>query len=160
MYVAVTILCVAVLLAAATIRNARERKELERSSITPEALHALMAARAEVQVIDVRLPLDLLGDSATIPGAKWIDPRQIREHPWLIPGDRDVVVYCTCPSEKTSRTILHRARALGFLRVKFLRGGLQGWRAKGYAVEPYDKPFQLDAGRSNRLETAGSSVSD
>jgi len=31
-----------------------------------------------------------------------------------------------------------------FLRIKFLKGGLAGWKAKGYPVERYEKPFQLD----------------
>jgi len=41
---------------------------------------------------------------------------------------------------------LHRALALHFLRIKFLKGGLQGWKAMGYPVEPYQKPFHLDTG--------------
>jgi 3-mercaptopyruvate sulfurtransferase SseA len=31
-----------------------------------------------------------------------------------------------------------------FLRIKFLKGGLAGWKAKGYPVELYKKPFHLD----------------
>jgi hypothetical protein len=34
--------------------------------------------------------------------------------------------------------------AMHFLRVKFLKGGLAGWKAKGYPVERYEKPFHLD----------------
>ena len=54
------------------------------------------------------------------------------------------MVYCTCASDKTSRMILQRARASNFLRVKFLKGGLAAWKAKGYPVEPYTTPFHLD----------------
>jgi len=31
-------------------------------------------------------------------------------------------------------------------RVKFLKGGLAAWKAKGYPVVPYDKTFHLDTG--------------
>jgi len=31
-----------------------------------------------------------------------------------------------------------------FFRVKFLKGGLAGWKAEGYPVEPFEKPFRLD----------------
>ena len=62
----------------------------------------------------------------------------------LIPKEKDSVVYCTCPNDKTSRVISRRALAMHFLRVKFLKGGLAGWKAKGYPVERYEKPFQLD----------------
>jgi rhodanese-related sulfurtransferase len=53
------------------------------------------------------------------------------------------VVYCTCPSDKTSRTVLRRALRLGLFRIKFLKGGLAGWKAKGYPVEPYKEVFHL-----------------
>jgi len=43
---------------------------------------------------------------------------------------------------------------MGFLRVKFLKGGLDGWRSKGFPVEPYTKPFHLDSGSSNHLAAA------
>jgi hypothetical protein len=59
-------------------------------------------------------------------------------------------VYCTCPSDKTSRAIALKAQALtpkvDIARVKFLKGGLVAWKAKGYPVVPYDKTFHLDTG--------------
>lgn len=126
------------------VRRARDRRELEQHSVTPEALHELLAGNQEVLVFDVRLPLDLLADSDIIPGATRIAPEEVKKNPSLIPRDKDVVVYCTCPTEKTSRAILRKALALNFSRVKFLRGGLDGWKAKGYPVEPYRQSFHLD----------------
>jgi rhodanese-related sulfurtransferase len=153
MVLAVTTICAAVLLAILLAKRIRDRRELERYSITPEALHALLASNQEVLVIDARLPLDLLGDSVIIPGALRLAPQEVRENPSLLPKEKDLVVYCTCPSDETSRSVLHRALAMGFLRIKFLKGGLNGWRAKGFPVEPYTKPFHLDSGKSNYLAT-------
>jgi rhodanese-related sulfurtransferase len=116
---------------------------MEKHSITPETLHALFAANQEVLLFDVRLPLDLLANSEIIPGAKRIPPAEVLENPSLIPKEKDSIVYCTCPSDKTSRAVLRRARALHFLRIKFLKGGLAAWKAKGYPVEPYNEPFHL-----------------
>jgi rhodanese-related sulfurtransferase len=65
-------------------------------------------------------------------------------NPSLLPWDRDVVFYCTCPSDGTSRETLHKAHAANHLRVKFLRGGLAAWKAAGYPVETYDTVFRLD----------------
>jgi 3-mercaptopyruvate sulfurtransferase SseA len=31
-----------------------------------------------------------------------------------------------------------------FMQVKFLKGGLAAWKAKGYPVERYEKSFHLD----------------
>jgi rhodanese-related sulfurtransferase len=138
---------IAVVLAIAYwIKRARDRRELERHSITPEDLRALLAADREVLVFDVRLPLDLLADSDIIPGATRVAPKDIEADPSLIPRERDVIVYCTCPSDKSSRAVLHKALAMNFLRVKFLKGGLDGWKAKGYPVEPYTRSFHLDTG--------------
>jgi rhodanese-related sulfurtransferase len=138
---------IAVVLAIAYwIKRARDRRELEQHSITPEALRALLAADREVLVFDVRLPLDLLADSDIIPGARRLAPKEVEANPSLIPKERDTIVYCTCPSDKTSRTILRKALALEFSRVKFLKGGLDGWKARGYPVEPYTRSFHLDTG--------------
>src|SRR5437588_5877783 len=112
---------------------------------TPEALHTLLASNHGTLLFDVRQPLDLLGHSAIIPGAKWIPPQELLKNPSLIPQEKDSVVYCTCPGDKTSRAVLHQAQAMHFLRVKFLKGGLAAWKAKGYPVEPYNQPFHLDS---------------
>ena len=142
-----TAICIAALLLFTWMkRNQAQRRELDRHSISPEALHQLLSAHSEVEIFDVRLPLDLLTDSEIIPGAKRIPPKDVLENPALIPRDKDAVVYCTCPSDKTSRAILHRALAMQFFRVKFLKGGLAAWKAKGYPVEPYRQAFRLDTG--------------
>lgn len=154
MAVVLTTICAAVLLAALLVKRAGNRREMEQHTITPEALRALLVSNPDVLVIDVRQPLDLLGDSVIIPGAKWYAPRAVLDDPSLLPVKKDLVVYCTCPSDENSRAVLHGALAMGFSRIKFLKGGLDGWRAKGYPVEPYEKPFQLDSGRNNDLAIA------
>jgi len=141
-----TAICIVVLclLTVISIKRTRDRQEMELHSITPEALHTLLTSKQEVLLFDVRQPLDLLANSEIIVGATRIPPRELLENPLLIPREKDSVVYCTCPSDKTSRIILRRALAMRFLRVKFLKGGLAGWKAKGYPVERYEKSFHLD----------------
>ncbi|MBV8113719.1 MAG: rhodanese-like domain-containing protein [Silvibacterium sp.] len=126
------------------IRSRRNRRLLDDHSITPDGLHALLASSQKVLIFDVRQPLDLLADSEIIPGATRLDPEQVIENPSLIPKEKDAVVYCTCPSDESARRILNQALSLNFFRVKFLRGGLAAWKARGYPVEPYKKPFRLD----------------
>jgi rhodanese-related sulfurtransferase len=144
MAVTLTAICAVVLLIVLWIKRTRDRHELEQHSITPEALRALLASNQDVLVFDVRLPLDFLTDAEILRGARRLSPKEVLEDPSLIPKEKDSVVYCTCVSDKTSRAILHRALAMGFLRVKILKGGLEGWKAMGYPVEPYEKPFHLD----------------
>jgi rhodanese-related sulfurtransferase len=146
MFLILTAICVIVpsVLIVIWIKRTRDRYELELQSITPEALHTLLSSNQEVLLFDVRQPLDLLADSEIILGATRIAPKDLLANPSLIPKEKDSVVYCTCPDDKTSRLILHRAHAMHFLRIKFLKGGLAGWKARGYPVERYEKSFPLD----------------
>lgn len=124
-------------------KDRRDEREMERHSVTPEELRALLASNQELLLFDVRQPLDLLAHPEIIPRAQRIAPNEVLEKPSLIPQDKDAVVYCTCPSDKTSRMVLRRALALHFYRVKILKGGLAAWKAMGYPVEPYKQVFHL-----------------
>ena len=123
---------------------------MERLSITPEALYDRIVNKHELAILDVRQPLDLLADSEIIEGSIRISPQDAEKDPSLVPTGKELIVYCTCPSDKTSRAIALKASNLApnidFSRVKFLKGGLGAWKAKGYPVVPYDKSFHLDTG--------------
>jgi rhodanese-related sulfurtransferase len=142
-----SVICVGALVTSLVIirrvKRLRDQRELERYSITAEELHALLASNQDVLLFDVRQPLDLLAYPEIIPKAQRVAPNEVLERPSLIPKEKDAVVYCTCPSDKTSRTVLSRALALQFFRVKFLKGGLAAWKAQGYPVEPYREVFHL-----------------
>jgi membrane protein DedA with SNARE-associated domain/rhodanese-related sulfurtransferase len=86
-------------------------------------------------IVDLRHPLDILPDPRALPGAVHIGPQDLKERNSVIPRDRDVVLYCTCPSEETSAKIALELRSMGILRVRPLRGGLQGWKDAGYPLE-------------------------
>ena len=131
------------LIAFLRVRRYRDQRESEQHSIAADELHRLLASNQEVLLFDVRQPLDLLAGSEIIPKAQRIPPDEVLQNPSLIPREKDTVVYCTCPSDKTSRAILRRVLALHFSRVKFLRGGLAAWKAKGYPVEAYNEVFHL-----------------
>lgn len=125
------------------VRRTRAQDQLEKHSITAPELHALLASGLTVRLFDVRQPLDLLAHLEIIPGARRVPPIEVLDNPSVIPKNEAAVVYCTCPSDKTSREILRRALAKGFAHVKFLRGGLAAWKENGYPVEPYKEVFRL-----------------
>ena len=130
------------------VRKVQASRELAAYSIDPDGLYALLIPERTVLVFDIRQPLDLLAHSEIIPGAVRVSPKDALDNPTQFPKERDAVIYCTCPGDKTSRSILKRVLALEFKRVKLLRGGLEGWKAKGYPVERYDKSFRLDTERA------------
>jgi rhodanese-related sulfurtransferase len=130
------------------MRRGKDRGDLEQHSITAEALYSLITAKQELVIFDVRQPLDLLAYPEIIPAAKRIPPDEVLAMLSLIPREMYAVVYCTCPSDKTSRVVLRQLLGLRFLRVKFLKGGLEAWKTKGYPVEPYKDSFHLYASTS------------
>ena len=143
-YIGIGVFVVVGIFAALWLKAEKERREIERHSIEPEDLYALMSSKRDVLLFDVRQPLDLLAEAEMIPGARRVPPKEIEQVSVSVPKDRDLFVYCTCPSDKTSREMTRRALALNFMKVKFLRGGLAAWKQKGYPVEPYRETFHLD----------------
>lgn len=125
-------------------KRRKNRQDVEQHSITPEALHTLLASNQGVLIYDVRRPLDLLAHSEIIPGALRLPPQEFREKAAGLSRETDYVLYCTCPGDETSLKVLHEARGLGFARVKVLKGGLAAWKGKGYPVEPYTQTFHLE----------------
>ena len=147
MAVLLTLIGVLVVLSLTTILwkkwSRDQRSMMERHAIAPEELYSLLGSHHDVALFDVRQPLDLLAHSEVIPGAQRIPPADALASPSLIPKDREAIVYCTCRGDKTSRAVLRRALDMQFSRIKFLKGGFEAWKAKGYPVEPYREVFHL-----------------
>ncbi len=138
--VGLVLLAVAGVLLVRYIRKLKFLRELRGLRLEPAQLWAMMedARRQGLQppfVVDLRHPLDVLSDPLVLPNALRIGPDELKERHEIIPRDRDVVLYCTCPSEETSAKVALELRRLGVKRVRPLRGGLQGWRDAGYALE-------------------------
>jgi membrane protein DedA with SNARE-associated domain/rhodanese-related sulfurtransferase len=118
----------------------RFKKELRVLRLEPgelrEMMEEAMRLGAEMPfIVDLRHPLDVLTDPWVLHGALRIGPEELKLRRELIPHDRDVVLYCTCPSEETSAKVAMELRRMGVQRVRPLRGGLQGWRDAGYPVD-------------------------
>ncbi|MEO6982047.1 MAG: VTT domain-containing protein [Edaphobacter sp.] len=88
-------------------------------------------------IVDLRHPLDYLPDPRVLPGALRIGPNELRQHSEIIPHDRDVILYCTCPSEETSAKLAMQLHKMGVYRVRPLRGGFDGWKQAGYPLVDY-----------------------
>src|SRR5271168_615194 len=88
-------------------------------------------------IVDLRHPLDYLPDPRVLPGALRVGPNEIKQHSEIIPRDRDVILYCTCPSEETSAKLALQLHKMGVYRVRPLRGGFDGWKQAGYPLVDY-----------------------
>lgn len=137
------LLVVLMVIAVVVYRVVKRRQfvsELRGLRLEPTQLLAMMDdAKREGKdppfIVDLRHPLDLLPDPRVLPGALRIGPDQLKERSTMIPRDRDIVLYCTCPSEETSAKVAMELRRMGVRRVRPLRGGLQGWKDAGFPLE-------------------------
>jgi membrane protein DedA with SNARE-associated domain/rhodanese-related sulfurtransferase len=91
-------------------------------------------------IVDLRHPLDYLPDPRVLPGSVRVSPTDLTAHSAQLPRDRDLILYCTCPSEETSAKVALQLHKLGISRVRPLRGGFEGWRDAGYPLIDYVAP--------------------
>jgi membrane protein DedA with SNARE-associated domain/rhodanese-related sulfurtransferase len=132
-------------------RRRRMLRQLVQARLEPHELKAQLDAGEAVYIVDLRHPLELVPDPFTLPGAVHVSPEALAARIHEIPRDRDVVLYCTCPSEATAAKTAMTLHKLGIERVRPLRGGFDEWKRLGYpldAIEPFmpEQPLVQVAG--------------
>jgi membrane protein DedA with SNARE-associated domain/rhodanese-related sulfurtransferase len=106
-------------------------------------------------IVDLRHPLDYLPDPRVLPGAVRVSPTELTTHKETIPRDRDVILYCTCPSEETSAKVALQLHKLGINRVRPLRGGFERWRDEGFPLVDYVEPAAAQSPRRPACPPSG-----
>lgn len=118
----------------AWVRRRRLLRRLCMARISVAELAALVKAGVPPTIIDARAAFQHDSDPFIIPGAQLLDGQG---------GDpavrgtfqRDsVVVYCSCPNEISAAVVAKRMEKLGYTNVRPLLGGIDAWRAAGFAV--------------------------
>lgn len=131
------LLFVLLLLAFFVWRFFRQRaflREIRMARLNPKELKEMLDHGQPVYIVDLRHPLDYLPDPRTLPGAVLLSPDKLLEHCSEIPRDRDVVLFCTCPSEATAAKMALAIRRLGVYRVRPLLGGFDEWKRLDYPL--------------------------
>lgn len=136
------LLFVVAIIAFLAVRIGKQRRFLSKvrsSRLEPEELKKMIDSGQPVYIVDLRHPLDYLPDPRVLPGAVRLTPDKLVERKDEIPLDRDIVLYCTCPSEASSGKMAITLRKLGIYRVRPLHGGFEGWRDKGYPLVDFEE---------------------
>jgi membrane protein DedA with SNARE-associated domain/rhodanese-related sulfurtransferase len=110
-------------------------KELRMARISVADLYALMEAGQKPIVVDVRSHTARTLQPRWIPGAIHVPVDDVGRHLADLPRDREIVVYCTCPSEASAARVAKLLINHGFKEVRPLYGGLDAWIQAGYAVD-------------------------
>jgi membrane protein DedA with SNARE-associated domain/rhodanese-related sulfurtransferase len=111
--------------------------------LEPDQLHNLLVSAAEQQatppfIIDLRQARDFQHNPFRLPNALRLTPSALGRFVGILPKDRDVILYCSCPKQATSTFWAMRLSRLGAQRVRLLNGGWQAWRDAGYPLESRD----------------------
>jgi membrane protein DedA with SNARE-associated domain/rhodanese-related sulfurtransferase len=117
------------------VRRRMVIKKLVASRLEPQELKKQLDAGEPVYIVDLRHPLELLPDPFTLPGALHFSPDSLAARHLEIPRDRDIVLFCTCPSEATAAKTAMTLHKLGIERVRPLRGGYDEWKRLGYPLD-------------------------
>jgi membrane protein DedA with SNARE-associated domain/rhodanese-related sulfurtransferase len=115
-------------------------KELAAARLEPEELKRQLDAGVAVFIVDLRHPLEILPDPFTLPGALHLSPEALAARHFEIPRDRDIVLFCTCPSEATAAKTAMTLHKLGIDRVRPLRGGFDEWKRLGFPLDAITDP--------------------
>jgi membrane protein DedA with SNARE-associated domain/rhodanese-related sulfurtransferase len=117
------------------VRRRMVIKKLVAARLEPEELKRQLDAGEKAYIVDLRHPLELLADPFTLPGALHFSPDALAARHQEIPRDRDIVLFCTCPSEATAAKTAMTLHKLGIERVRPLRGGYDEWKRLGFPLE-------------------------
>ena len=116
------------------VRRRMILRKLFAARLEPEELKRQLDAGEQVYIVDLRHPLELVPDPFTLPGAILFSPDSLAERHTEIPRDRDIVLFCACPSEATAAKTAMTLHKLGIERVRPLRGGYDEWKRLGYPL--------------------------
>lgn len=108
---------------------------LRMARITVDELHRLIVEGERPVIVDLRTSLVRSQDNRLIPGAFIADFAEADQWVDQLPTDRDLIFYCTCPSEAGAARVARMLMDLGYTRIRPLLGGLDAWIAAGYQVE-------------------------
>jgi membrane protein DedA with SNARE-associated domain/rhodanese-related sulfurtransferase len=117
------------------VRRRMVLKKLVAARLEPEELKRQLDAGEPVYIVDLRHPLELVPDPFTLPGAIHFSPDALAERHHEIPRDRDIVLFCSCPSEATAAKTAMTLHKLGIERVRPLRGGYDEWKRLGFPLD-------------------------
>jgi membrane protein DedA with SNARE-associated domain/rhodanese-related sulfurtransferase len=109
-------------------------KFLRMARISVADLYDLIQRGAAPLIIDVRSLTARALEPRWIPGALHVPLPDVAHHLKELPRDRDIILYCTCPSEASAARVAKILMKHGFKRVRPLYGGLDAWIAAGHAV--------------------------
>ena len=119
--------------------RARFYASLRMARIDVAQLYELIQAGAEPIIVDVRSATARAMEPRSIPASLHVPLDEVAKRMADLPRDREIILYCACPSEASAARVARVLVNHGFTKVRPLAGGLDAWVAAGFAVVGVDK---------------------
>ena len=117
------------------VQRRRFYRLLRMARISVDELKRLIDVGANPVVFDVRTATARERDPQRIPGAIAFELSQVDVVVAELPGEREVILYCNCPSEASAARIARLLMDRGVRLVRPLAGGLQAWIDAGFKAD-------------------------
>lgn len=111
----------------------RLQPPLALAQVSPEHVEAMLRPSLPPVILDARPEPVRQHEPYRLPRVRAVEANSLGE---VDEVERNTVVYCVCPDHETARTLSRQMRDRGFKRVRAVKGGLDAWERRGYAVEP------------------------
>jgi rhodanese-related sulfurtransferase len=126
------------------VKRNRFLSSIKKAKISPEGLKKLLDDGDSPFIVDLRHPLDYLPDPRVVPTSIRMGPDDLARRIDELPHDRDIILYCTCPSDASSAATALKLRKLGIERVRPLTGGFEAWKNLQYPLVDYVETSTLE----------------
>jgi membrane protein DedA with SNARE-associated domain/rhodanese-related sulfurtransferase len=117
------------------VQRRRFYRTLRMARISVDELKRLIDVGARPVIFDVRTAAARERDPQRIPGAIALELAQVDGVVAELPDEREVILYCNCPSEASAARIARLLMDRGVRLVRPLAGGLQAWIDAGFKAE-------------------------
>jgi membrane protein DedA with SNARE-associated domain/rhodanese-related sulfurtransferase len=105
------------------------------AQITPERFEAMLRPALPPMILDARPEPVRQQEPYRLPRVMSIDRASLDKVDVALVA-RNTVVYCVCQDDETARMLSQQMRDKGYKRVRAIKGGLDAWERRGYAVGP------------------------
>jgi membrane protein DedA with SNARE-associated domain/rhodanese-related sulfurtransferase len=109
-------------------------RKLRMARVSVEELSAMLERGERPTILDVRSHASQ-ASNGRIPGARTVSNEMREQELQSLVAEGEVIVYCACPNEASAALIAKKLLALGYTRVRPLKGGIDAWIAAGLAIE-------------------------
>ncbi len=131
------------------LRRRRVRRRLRLARLPVDDLKTMIDRGEQVDIVDLRSPLEVAAVPYTIPGARRMSLEEIEHGGRKVAADRDVVLFCDCPHEATSARAALALEQMGYAHIRPLAGGFEAWRKRQFPLVPVGEHGE-NAGVSRR----------